>query len=88
MVSGCGNWRTSSQDARHGRLDPDGIHALKAETLTKSGDTLLEIEFPMDRLEQVAGIEALKGWLNRRGKAFLNPSFLRDRNLPLPRASC
>jgi hypothetical protein len=70
---------------RHGRLDPDGIHALKAETLTKSGDTLLEIEFPVDRLERVAGIEALKGWLNRRGTAFLNPSFLRERNLPLPK---
>ena len=70
---------------RHGRLDPDTIHALKAETLAKNGDNLLEIEFPMERLEQVAGTEALKGWLSRREKAFLNPSFLKERNLPLPK---
>jgi AAA+ superfamily predicted ATPase len=70
---------------RQGRIDFGTVEALKSEIVKKNAGHLIEIKFPGERLDDLGGLEPLKGWLKKREAGFLNPSLLLDMNLPLPR---
>lgn len=70
---------------RRGHLDPAMIETLRSETIQTKNHGLLEIEFPKERLDQVGGMGALKGWLSCRKEALLDPKAYKKWNLPAPK---
>ena len=64
-----------------GRPDPAVLAREKAQTLRKSG--VLEIVDPGRSLDDVGGLDLLKGWIRKRRRAFGQAA--RDFGLPIPR---